>query len=505
MRTHGLRHGLLGFVLGAFGFLCFAPHGLFLLMLLLLGGIAYLCGSTGSGRQAAALGYAFGLAYFLSGVSWVYISMHEFGGMPMPVAAFATLLFCAYLALFPAAACAVLAMPRLTPAIRSLVLFPVLWAFSEWLRGWFFTGFPWLAVGYSQISKEGATPLGHFAPLLGVYGVSWMCALSAAAIAWTARACLSKRFAHAGAGATLFVVVLATGALLGQVPWTRAAGPPVSVALVQGNIEQSMKWRPEVARSTLDTYLRLALSSKQSLILLPETALPMFNVDVPPEYFRLLTEHAKANGGDILLGVPEYAGRERYYNAVMSFGSSATQVYRKHHLVPFGDYFPKWPVLAWIMNTLQIPMSDFSRGEALQQPLAVAGQRVAVNICYEDVFGEEIIRQLPSATLLANFTNDAWWGKSNASDQHMQISQMRAKEAGRYMLRATNTGVSAIIGERGNLIAAAPQFTETTLEGSAQGFSGATPFSRWGNGVFLVLAAIAVILGASTGFHHLRR
>ena len=266
-----------------------------------------------------------------------------------------------------------------------------------------------------------------------------------------------------------------------------------------------MKWRPEVARFTMDSYLRLALSSNQSLIFLPETALPMFNVDVPPEYFRLLAEHAKANGGDILLGVPEYAGREHYYNAVMSFGSSATQVYRKHHLVPFGDYFPDWPVLAWIMNTLQIPMSDFSRGEAIQRPLAVAGQRVAVNICYEDVFGEEIIRQLPSATLLANFTNDAWWGKSNASDQHMQMSQMRAKEAGRYMLRATNTGVSAIIDERGARIAAARQFAETTLEGTAQGFSGATPFSRWGNGAFLVLGAIAVILGFSTRFRQLRR
>ncbi len=487
----------LGFVLGALGFLCFAPHGLFALMVLLLGGIAYLCAGTGSWRQAARLGYAFGLGYFLLGVSWVYISMHEFGGMPMPVAAFATLLFCAYLALFPAAACAVLGARRCPPAIRTLVLFPALWALCEWLRGWFFTGFPWLAVGYSQISKESGAPLGQFAPLVGVYGVSWQCVLCGAAIAWTATAFLNKRIAHAGAGGALIVVVLITGVGLGQVRWTQAVGPPTSVALVQGNIEQSMKWRPEAARSTMDIYLKRTLSSKQTLILLPETALPMFNVDVPAGYFRLFTEHAKSNGGDVLLGVPEFAGRERYYNAVMSFGSAATQVYRKHHLVPFGDYFPDWPVLTWIMNALQIPMSDFSRGEALQQPLAVAGQRVAVNICYEDVFGEEIIRQLPAASMLANFTNDAWWGKSYASGQHMQMSQMRAKEAGRYMLRATNTGVSAIIDERGKLLAAAPQFAETTLEGTAQGFTGATPFTRWGNGAFLVLAAIAVILGLS--------
>ncbi|MFN0314468.1 MAG: apolipoprotein N-acyltransferase [Burkholderiales bacterium] len=500
-----LRHGMLSFVLGAAAFLCFAPHNLFALMVLLLGAIAYLCASAPTWRQSAVLGYAFGLGYFLFGVSWVYISMHEFGGMPVPVAAFATLVFCAYLALFPALACAILGAQRWPAALRILVMFPALWALGEWLRGWFFTGFPWLAAGYTQITNSGASPLGHFAPLLGVYGVSWLCALSGAAIAWMARGFLDKRMAQAGAGAALVAIVLATGAGLGQVRWTQAAGAPTSVALVQGNIEQSMKWRPEVARSTLDTYLKLALSSKQSLIILPETALPMFSVDIPPEYFRLLGEHAKANGGDILVGVPEYAARERYYNAVMSFGTAPTQIYRKHHLVPFGDYFPKWPVLAWIMSALQIPMSDFSRGDATQQPFSVAGQQVAANICYEDVFGEEIIRQLPQATMLANFTNDAWWGKSNASDQHMQMSQMRAKETGRYMLRATNTGVSAIIGEDGAVLASAAQFTQTTLEGNVQGFAGATPFVRWGNGAFLVLAGIAVILGAGMSLRHLRR
>ncbi|MSQ59535.1 MAG: apolipoprotein N-acyltransferase [Betaproteobacteria bacterium] len=499
------HHGILGFVLGALAFLCFAPHGLYALMVVLLGAIAYLGARTANWLRAAALGYVFGLGYFLFGVSWVYISMHEFGGMAMPVAAFATLLFCAYLALFPAMACAILGARRIPAAVRILVMFPAFWALSEWLRGWFFTGFPWLATGYTQITQSGATPLGQYAPLLGVYGVSWLCALSGAAIAWIVSTFMDKRMAQFGVGAALLAIIVATGAVLGQVRWTQAVGAPTSVALVQGNIEQSMKWRPEVARSTLDTYLGLALSSKQSLILLPETALPMFNVDIPPEYFRLLGEHAKSNGGDILLGVPEYAGPQRYYNSVMSFGTAPTQIYRKHHLVPFGDYFPKWPVLAWIMGALQIPMSDFSRGEAIQQPLAVAGQRVAANICYEDVFGEEIIRQLPAATLLANFTNDAWWGKSNASEQHGQMSQMRAKEAGRYMLRATNTGVSAIIGEDGAVLASAAQFTQTTLVGSVQGFTGATPFSRWGNAAFLVLTGIAVILGLSTMASQSRR
>ena len=183
----------------------------------------------------------------------------------------------------------------------------------------------------------------------------------------------------------------------------------------------------------------------------------------------------------------------------MSFGSAATQTYRKYHLVPFGDYFPRWPVLTWIMATLQIPMSDFSRGDTHQTPIEVAGQKVAINICYEDVFGEEIIRQLPQATVLANFTNDAWWGDTKAPDQHMQISQMRSRETGRYMLRATNTGVTTIIDQRGTVQGVLTQHTQDVLKGTLQGFTGITPFARWGNAAFLLIAGILVIGGTAVG------
>jgi apolipoprotein N-acyltransferase len=239
----------------------------------------------------------------------------------------------------------------------------------------------------------------------------------------------------------------------------------------------------------------LTLESGARLIVLPETALPIYNVEVPPDYLELLASHARGNGGDLLLGVPEYAPGPppRYYNSVMSYGSNPTQTYRKHHLVPFGDYFPQWFFITWVMNAMQIPMSSFSHGDPVQVPLAVAGQHVAVNICYEDVFGEEIIRQLPRATLLANFTNDAWWGESFASQQHLQISQMRAQETGRYMLRATNTGVTAIIDQRGRVQVAAPQFVTTTVQGTAQGFAGRTPYGLWGNWPFLALAAFMLL------------
>jgi apolipoprotein N-acyltransferase len=224
---------------------------------------------------------------------------------------------------------------------------------------------------------------------------------------------------------------------------------------------------------------------------------PMLNVDVPHGFLELLAAHARGNGGDLLLGIPEYleGNPARYYNSVMSLGASPTQIYRKHHLVPFGDYFPQWTFITWVMNAMQIPMSSFSRGDAVQMPLAVAGQHVAVNICYEDAFGEELIRQLPRATILANFTNDAWWGDSFASEQHLQISQMRAQETGRYMLRATNTGVTAIIDQRGRVLAAAPQFVTTALDGFAQGYTGSTPYARWGN--WVVLGLIATMLAVA--------
>jgi apolipoprotein N-acyltransferase len=341
--------------------------------------------------------------------------------------------------------------------------------------------------------------LAGYAAVVGAYGISLLTATSAGLLAWWAP---WARLRTQGMGTlkhpapALLLLLWAAGFGLSQVAWTTRSGEAVTVTLAQGNIKQDIKWRPESVRESLDTYLKLTLASHSRLIVLPETAVPLFNVDVPPEYLELLTNHAKANGGDILLGIPELAEGQppRYFNSVMSFGANPTRAYRKVHLVPFGDYFPRWGFISWIMNALDIPMSDFSRGETYQQPMSVAGQHVAVNICYEDVFGEEIIRQLPKATLLANFTNDAWWGDSIASLQHTQMSQMRSLETGRYMLRATNTGVTAIIDQRGRIHASAPQFVVTALHGVAQGFTGATPYVRWGNWPFLSLA-IAGLLG----------
>jgi apolipoprotein N-acyltransferase len=490
----GQRAGtlLLSGLLGCATVLGFAPFYLWPVPVLTLAGLAWLVQAAGGAWRAAALGYAFGFGLFITGTSWVFVSMHQYGGMSVPLAAFATSFFCAYLALFPAAAAWLTVRVPAGPGLRLAFVFPAAWTLAEWVRGWMFTGFPWLALGYSQ-SPGG--PLSGFAPLLGAYGVTLLTAASAGLLAWWQpwqRAGLRRALTHAAG--VMLALVWAAALALKAIAWTAPAGEPVSVSLAQGNIKQDLKWRPEALRQTLDTYLELARSSSARLILLPETAIPLFDVNVPAGYLELLAAHARANGGDILLGIPELVdgAPPRYYNSVISLGSSPRQSYRKHHLVPFGDYFPQWAFITWVMNAMDIPMSSFSRGEAVQKPIEAAGQRVAVNICYEDVFGEEIIRQLPSATLLANFTNDAWWGDSAASEQHLQMAQMRSQETGRYMLRATNTGVTAIIDQRGRVVESAPEFVTTVVHGQVQGYSGSTPYVRWGN--WPVLALLAVML-----------
>ncbi len=496
-----VRLFLLAFLLGAATVAGFAPFYLYPLPILALSGLLVLWERSPGARSAAAIGFCFGLGMFLAGVSWVYVSLHDFGGMGMLTAAIFTFSFCAYLACYPALIGTILKRPPASRPVRLLLFFPALWALSEWVRGWLFTGFPWLALGYSQAP---GSPLAGFAPVLGVFGVSLATAVAAAALAsviarfaeWRSQA-PQRRMALLvrEPGAWIIAALLIAGSSSSGTEWTQPLpGEPTSVALLQGNIPQEMKWRPESARATLETYLRLAQTAEARLILLPETALPMFNVHVPEEYLEMLADQGRRNGGDLLVGVPELEASGRYYNSVMSFGSAPTQIYRKHHLVPFGDYFPLRSVLGWIMNLLHIPMSDFSRGEPVQPPMQAAGQKIAVNICYEDVFGEEIIRQLPEATVLANFTNDAWWGKSVASEQHLQIAQMRAIETGRPMLRATNTGVTAIIDPKGRIAASAPEFAATTLTGRIHGYQGATPYVRLGNWAFLALAALMIAL-----------
>ena len=489
---------VVAFVLGAVTVTGYAPFSLCLLPVITVAGLCCLWHGARTPRAAAAMGYAFGLGWFLFGVSWVYVSMHDFGGMPAAAAAVTTLLFCAFLALFPAAVGYACGRWIAAPAARYGLLVPAVWALTEWTRGWIFTGFPWLALGYSQVPDS---PLAGYAPVLGIHGVTLATAASAGLLVswWLGSA--DKAEGKLGAQA-LFRAILhpssfillalwAGGWGLKQVEWTQPVGAPITVTLLQGNIPQDLKWREDRVQATLKTYSALAATSSSRLIILPETALPLFLGDVPKDYLSVLAERARANGGDILIGVPERQPNGEYFNSVVSFGTAATQTYRKSHLVPFGEFIPLRPLLEWIVvGIFRVPLQDFSRGSEDQRPLEVAGQRVAVNICYEDAFGEEIIRQLPEATLLVNVSNVAWFGRSIAPSQHLQISQARALETGRTMLRATNTGVTAVIGPDGRVLGGAPEFEMAAVTHAVQGYEGATPYVRTGNSAALALCAL---------------
>jgi apolipoprotein N-acyltransferase len=316
--------------------------------------------------------------------------------------------------------------------------------------------------------------------------VSLVTALCAALVA--VMVCESGRVRVTAAMTLVFVFGL--GHFLRQVEWTSPVGLPLRVSLLQGNISQDLKFRADRYAATLALYKRMIETSDGKLIVLPETAIPRFLEDVDPRYLDEIAQTAAKRGADILVGVPIRVPGGQYFNSVVSLGASPIQRYDKAHLVPFGEFVPYG--FHWIVNTVAIPMADFSLGTDHPKPLGLAGQRVAPNICWEDAFGEEIIRQLPEATLLVNVSNVAWFGDSLAPSQHLQISRMRAVETGRYMLRATNTGITAIIDARGEILARLPQFTEGILSGEAQGYAGATPYVRWGN-LPVVVACFALL------------
>jgi len=474
------RRPLVAILAGAAMVPAYAPLEWFALALAALAVLIHLWLAAPGPRAAAWAGFLFGLGMFLAGVSWVYISLHRFGAIPAPLAAFATFAFCAVLALYLALAGALQAKFRAPPLVRAALVAPALWALAEWLRASLFTGFPWLTLGTAAIDS----PLAGFAPLGGVYAVSFMTA-AAAGLLW----CIALGQAR-WAAAAAFALLGISGAALRAIEWTAPAGPPFQASLLQGNVPQDRKFDPARYARTLETYARLAESSRARLLVLPETAVPRMLDSVDPDYLLRLEGAAKRNGGDLLLGVPYRAARDEVYNSVASLGTSPRQLYHKVHLVPFGEFVP--PGFGWIVRVLSIPLSDFSRGLQQQRPLQVAGQRIAANVCYEDAYGHELIRQLPEATVLVNVSNVAWFGDSLAPAQHLQIARARALETGRMHLTATNTGITAVVGREGRVLAQLAPFTEGRLDAEVQGYTGATPYVRYGD--WPALAACATLL-----------
>ena len=477
----------------------FAPFGLFALAFLGLGVLAWLLADAARARAGFALGFAWGFGAFAAGVSWLYVALERYGGVPAPVAALAIGLFCAYLALYPAlAGAAFVALRRggiARAPVRAAALFGALWLLSEWLRGVVFTGFPWLAVGYAQTPPS---PLAGLLPVLGVYGVGGLSAFVAALCAFALRAG-GVRALLAWRPALALVVPFGAGfALLGQA-WTQPAGAPLKVALVQTDFAQSLKWDPARFEEVLRVNLELAREAfaqpqTPALVVLPETTLPTLLDRLPEGYLEVFAGLASQAGGDLVMGAFRRDAEERIYNAAISLGSAPVQRYAKQHLVPFGEYSP--PLFGWFYELAQIPMSDQTRGAPDQQPMRFGDQQVALNICYEDLFGAELIRALPAATLMLNLSNLAWYGDSLAQPQHLQIARVRALETGRPMLRSTNTGMTAVVQPDGSVAAVLPAFERGVLHAEVRGHQGTTPYARWGDRLALLAAVIPILLAA---------
>lgn len=528
LRGFGLWHARL-LVLGAAHALAFAPGplphwSLPFVQVFTLAVLAFFVFRAANSRQAALAGFLFGVSHFALGLYWLYISMHNYGGMAAPLAGAAVLLLAAGLALFITLACgfsrwlAASQLERLHDYKRQLliaVIWASAWTIAEWLRGTLFTGFPWLNIGYAHV--EGV--LAGWAPLMGVYGVAWLAAFASATIALLASAKDTENDARAAVGVGLTIVAGLVGIALSHVGWSRALGEPMIVRLVQGNVPQSEKFDPQRMQQGIATYMKLAglppkeASGAPELIILPETVMPVFQDRIAPATWQQWLDIAQARNASILMGIPLHnaaQGNDRYTNSAIAFdattpladllGGRTGMRYDKQHLVPFGEFVP--PGFRWFVDAMHIPLGDFDRGAARQPTFKVGDQRIAPDICYEDVFGEEIIRSVrhseqfgAGASILVNMSNLGWFGDSWALRQHLQISRMRAIETARPMIRATNTGMTAAIDPDGTVRAALEPMRLGVLDVEVQGTQGQTPYVRYGNMPALAWSLLWLLLG----------
>lgn len=475
-----LLRALTAFGLGGLLVLAFAPFSQGWLALPLITILLHLWRNTPGMRAAATIGYAFGLGLMGFGVLWLRISIDQFGGVAAPLGLLFTLLFITVVATYFALAGASLHWlggTRDTPW-RLWLGAPLAWLGTELLRAWLFTGFPWLSLGYSQIDL----PLAGFAPLFGVFGVGTLLVLSAGLLlTW-----------RQGWPLLALILLWGSGSLLGRIDWTESTEMPVPVALVQGNVPQREKWQSKQFQPSIEHYLELSGQAPAArLVIWPETAIAAFDDEVEDTLLRPLDQRMRDEGRDLLTGIVVRHPDGHYYNAMIGLGASGRQQYFKRHLVPFGEYLPLTPLLRPLLDFLRIPMSDFSTDPSAGPVLHLAGHMVGVNICYEDAFGHEITATLPQAAFLINISNDAWFGDSLAPHQHMEIARMRARESGRWLLRATNTGISAVIDDRGRVRARSPQFAPALLQAKVVPRRGSTPYVRWHDAPLWALVVIS--------------
>ncbi|MFT2091001.1 apolipoprotein N-acyltransferase [Paraglaciecola sp. 2405UD69-4] len=478
----------LAFVLGISLTFSYAPFSLWWLMLLSLSGFIYLL-SLADKKQGFKLGFAFGLGWFGAGISWVHVSIADFGGLPLIASIGLMVLLCSYLALYPAFASLILTRyftSRLWPAVL-----PLIWLTFETLRGWLFTGFPWLSLGYSQLSS----PLAGWFAVIGEVGVSTLLVLLCTSLAILIP---QKKWLQ---GLILASTVLISGSVLNNYQWAKPTGEVVNVSMVQGNIEQALRWTPEQDQPTMEKYQRLTSDHWQSdIIIWPEAAIPKLE-PIAQDYLSNIDNLAAKHGAGLITGIVNYnfETREAYNNLIGlglkhepsqqndSIGKGQYHYlhnnrFAKHHLLPIGEFIPFEDWIRGIAPIFDLPMSSFSRGSYQQDNLLAKGYHLAPAICFEIAFPSQISANLYHNTdFIVTVSNDAWFGHSHGPDQHLEIAQVRAKEFGLPVLRATNNGITAFIDHTGEIQSRLPQFEAGVLSDQIKQVSGDTPYRTFGN------------------------
>ncbi len=448
--------------------------------------------------RAAMLGLAFGTAWIGAGTWWLYVSMHRYGGLPAWLAALAVFALASFLSLYLAAAMAAVARWRGRGPLAGAALFAAVWLLAELARGIIFTGFPWVASGYAQIDS----PLSGYAPWLGVYGLGAVAAGVAAAFGF------SKLYTVRGwlaPGAALLAAIV-LGALAGSVDFTHPTAT-LSVTLLQGNVPQDEKFSARFVDEALALTAAQLAGARGDLVVGPETVIPLLPSQLDPVWWQDVLARFRQPDRAAIVGLPLGNEDVGYTNSAAGISAATAGLpggfyrYDKHHLVPFGEFIPRG--FRWFTELMNIPLGDFNRGPVTAPSFVVKGERVAPNICYEDLFGEELAaRFVPEAaapTILANISNIGWFGETIAVAQHLEISRMRTLELQRPMIRATNTGATAVIDHRGVITKALPPFTRGELEAAVEGRGGLTPFAAWAGrfGLWPLFAiAIATLLVA---------
>jgi len=473
---------VLALLSGSIFYLAFAPFNLWPLGILSIF-VLLVISMQASAKQVAFRHYLFAIAMYGWGISWIYVSVHEHGEAPPMLAGGLVALLVS-----------VLSLPMLLQGFLlhrffrfHLLAFSLglvlLWTIREWLFTWFLTGFPWLLIGYGHLE----TPLGAFAPYTGVLGVGLLVVTSASLMHYALRV---KRRKHKGLASILLLLIWGSGYILSHFDWVQERGDAISVSLVQGNIDQHQKWRRDMVRPIIQRYVDLTESEwGRDLIVWPEAAVTIFRGSAQ-NLLSDIDNRGKAEKSTLILGLPDRDESGNVYNAALALGQGEG-LYFKRLLVPFGEYVPFERQLRGLIKAFDLPMSRNETGPEDQALLRVGDLKVLMSICYEIIY-PNLIRSEESADLLITISNDTWFGESIGPLQHMQMAQMRALENGRYLLRATNSGVTAIVDPKGRIQVQLPQFQEGVLRGEVKAMEGRTPYTRFGD--LPILGFVGVLL-----------